>query len=166
MENFDVKEMARDIMATAQKALQTDGHLVPVCFIVSLDQTEAVPIPFGSEAEKHFSMHVITEYAKMKKALAVISLNDAYCATAKTKEEIEKIRPGDLSRLPESEREECIILGCKQANGACWGLIATYKRVKDDAGKEKLEFATPYETDTLQIQMIPDFGAEGGQNAN
>lgn len=74
-----LKDLVDKMVGTARTLLEKRGNLVPTCFVFPPFGTpEIVSVDFENAEEKNFAYTEVSKLAKKKKAVAVLTINDAW----------------------------------------------------------------------------------------
>jgi hypothetical protein len=121
----DIKELALKAIEQAKQDLQRDKHLVPAAFIVKDNEAVKFVLTFEGPGEKRAIYDQLIDIAKSQKALAIVTVNDAYCSETGSADLSDTYYEGKL----EAERScECIYATLSGPAIVTWSIIIPYAR--------------------------------------
>ena len=143
---MELREYALRALETAKKDLLRDRYLLPVVFIVTEKEILDFNIEFQGPKQKSSAYSEVVEIAKEKKALAIITVNDATIKGPAT--------PGAEGHRPDLSDakgvQECIFVTISGPGIVTWSVSLPYLRTSDD-----IVFGSPQETVNDILNLLP-----------
>jgi hypothetical protein len=120
-EGFDLYAYGREVLDLAINNLIQDDELTPAAFVITKNEIHCVATLFATYEEKEELFEALVGYALKIGAVAIVTMNDAYCGKP---EDAENYYPG---KLKEIGSEQCIMVSI---SGPClknWVIEAHYE---------------------------------------
>lgn len=118
----DLKALAYELLREAQQSLQQDGHLNPVAVLITPSENLILDIEFENDEEREEIYAELTDVAKEKNAIAVLTVNDVYLDDAG---EPARLHGEGWGALAESARE-AIVITVSGGGFDTWSLACPY----------------------------------------
>ncbi len=124
------EELAKSILAAAKENLQTDGHLIPIVFIVPRSgQIAGVPMSFDGPDEKRLKYRLLYETVLPTNPKCIITLNDTYMKKYQPEDvKIESLAAAKAAGDSEVGEGIALMVSTPEHN---WGITCTYTRSGD-----------------------------------
>jgi hypothetical protein len=118
----DLKALAYELLHEAQQSLQKEGHLNPVAVLITPGENLILDIEFENDEEREEIYAELTDVAKEKNAIAVVTVNDVYLDDSG---EPARLHGEGWGALAESPRE-AIVITVSGGGFETWSLACPY----------------------------------------
>lgn len=153
---FEVHQFASRVLEKAMEDLESDGYLESAVFFITSTHLYCYGVTFKGYEEKEATYAEVVRLARELKAVAIVTLNDAYTGEPGTFDP-DKYQWGDLAK---NHSAECIFVSVSGPGLENWSKEVQYKR---DGGT--FLFAEPEIERKSLLGILQDW-ALGGQRVN